>query len=111
MAPKRGERGGDNASSPALLVTPLSPVHLPSPLSVSRWDSLLRCGSRVLGLSLSEGKMLDFCDALLRNNPETGNFGSLVALTVATVDEVRRLSVRRVPVWFELAMGAVRPCG
>ena len=36
--------------------------------------------------------MQDFCDALLMNNPETGNFGSLVALTVATVDEVRRLS-------------------
>eukprot|EP00903_Cladosiphon_okamuranus_P016296 g15028.t1 len=52
-----------------------------------RWDSLLGCGSRVLGLSLSDGKMQDFCDALLRNNPDTGNFGSLVALTMATVDE------------------------
>lgn len=61
------------------------PSHL-----VSRWNALLSCGSRVLGLSLSEGKLLGFCDALLRNNPETGNFGSLVALTVATVDEVRR---------------------
>ncbi|CAM9601682.1 unnamed protein product, partial [Scytosiphon promiscuus] len=53
----------------------------------SRWESLLRCGSRVLGLSLSEEKVLDFCDAMLRNNPNTGNFGSLVALTVATVDQ------------------------
>ena len=35
--------------------------------------------------------MVDFCDAMLRNNSETGNLGSLVALTVATVDEVRAL--------------------
>lgn len=47
----------------------------------------------MLGLSLSEVKMLDFCDALLKNNPVTGNFGSLVALTVAAVDEVRRVYV------------------
>ena len=65
----------------------------PQSLPAFRWDSLLRCGSRVLGLSLSEVKMLDFCDALLRNNPVTGNFGSLVALTVAAVDEVRRVHV------------------
>ncbi|CAM9174038.1 unnamed protein product, partial [Ectocarpus sp. 13 AM-2016] len=52
-----------------------------------RWESLLGCGSRVLGLSLSQAKVVDFCDAMLRNNPSTGNFGSLVALTVATADE------------------------
>lgn len=80
--------------------SPASPRPPPPRLFSSfRWDSLLRCGSRVLGLSLSEVKMLDFCDALLRNNPETGNFGSLVALTVAAVDEVRRVpcAVCRVP--------------
>lgn len=60
----------------------------------NRWDSLLRCGERVLGLSLSEAKMSDFCDSMVQNNPETGNFGSLLALTVAVVDEVGKFFVR-----------------
>lgn len=53
-----------------------------------RWDSLLGCGSRVLGLSLSDPKMLDFCDKMVLNNPKTGNFGLLLTLTVAAIDEV-----------------------
>lgn len=53
-----------------------------------RWDSLLGCGSRVLGLSLSDPKMLDFCDSMVLNNPKTGNFGLLLTLTVIAIDEV-----------------------
>lgn len=43
----------------------------------------------MLGLSLSETKMLDFCDTMMRNNLDTGNFGLLIALTAGVVEEVR----------------------
>lgn len=71
--------------------SPSSPLFLLCCFLFSRcsWDSLLRCGWRVLGLSLSEARMMDFCDAMLRNNPGTGNFGSLMALTTAAINEAR----------------------
>lgn len=71
-------------------------VHLAVCSSHLRWDSLLRCGSRVLGLSLSDPKMLDFCDSMVLNNVKTGNFGTLLTLMVAAVDEVHALFTREI---------------
>lgn len=46
------------------------------------------CGTRVLGLSLSDPKMLDFCDRMVLHNPKTGNFGTLVTLAATLAHEV-----------------------
>lgn len=54
-----------------------------------RWNSLLRFGSRLQGLSLSDPKMQDFGNTMLQNNPATGNFGTLMVLTTRVVEEVR----------------------
>lgn len=54
----------------------------------NRWDPILGCGPQVLGLSLSDPKMLDFADRMVLNNLKTGNFSRLLALTSTVVDEV-----------------------
>lgn len=66
---------------------------LPVLTVLRRWPSLLGCGARVLALTLSDPKMLDFSTRMVQENPKTGNLGVLLAHTAATVRQVCRLRV------------------